>query len=128
MEVLRGEKQLRFCPWVNRQQGGHEISVCGCSATRGAKKKCLRETKTAKSLCVRRIRQNRGESGIACMSEFNRGAVCVEAWTDSPATPLPKQLTAINSLSYQQKLLTEGDWNKTMGRIHMGIFPNWPKV
>ena len=41
------------------------------------------------------------------------GGVCVEAWTDSPATPLPKQLTAITSLSYQQKLLTEGGWDKT---------------
>ena len=38
------------------------------------------------------------------------GGVCVEAWTDSPATPLPKQLTAITSLSYQKKLLTEGGW------------------
>ena len=37
----------------------------------------------------------------------------MEAWTDSHATPLPKQLTAITSLSYQQKLLTEGGWDKT---------------
>ena len=41
------------------------------------------------------------------------GGVCVEAWNDSPATPLPKQLTAITSLSYQQKLLIEGGWDKT---------------
>ena len=41
------------------------------------------------------------------------GGVCMEAWTDKPATPLPKQLTAITSLSYQQKLLTEGGWDKT---------------
>ena len=41
------------------------------------------------------------------------GGVCVEAWTDSLATPLPKQLTAITSLSYQQELLTEGGWDKT---------------
>ena len=41
------------------------------------------------------------------------GGVCVEAWTDNPATPLPKQLTAITSLSYQQKLLTKGGWDKT---------------
>ena len=37
----------------------------------------------------------------------------MEAWTDSPATPLQKQLTTITSLSYQQKLLTEGGWDKT---------------
>ena len=37
----------------------------------------------------------------------------MEAWTDSPAIALPKQLTAITSLSYQHKLLTEGGWNKT---------------
>ena len=37
----------------------------------------------------------------------------MEAWTDSPATPLPKQLTAITSLGYQQKLLIAGGWNKT---------------
>ena len=40
------------------------------------------------------------------------GGVCVKAWTDSPTTPLQKQLTSITSLSYQQKLLTEGGWNK----------------
>ena len=39
--------------------------------------------------------------------------VCVEAWTDSPATPLPKQLTAITFPSCQQKLLNGGSWNKT---------------
>ena len=55
-------------------------------------------------------RQNHGKSGIACMSEVNRGGVCVRVRTDSPATPLPKQLTAITSLSYQHKLLTEGGW------------------
>ena len=41
------------------------------------------------------------------------GGVWVWAWTDNPTTPLPKQLTSITSLSYQQKLLTEGGWNKT---------------
>ena len=55
--------------------------------------------------------------GEECVFPFHQkstmGGVCVEAWTDSPASPLPKQLTAITSLSYQQKLLTEGGWNKT---------------
>ena len=32
MEVLREEKQLRFCPWMNKQHGGREIAVRGCSA------------------------------------------------------------------------------------------------
>ena len=41
------------------------------------------------------------------------GGVCVEAWTDSPATPLPKQLTAITFPSCQQKLLNGGSWDKT---------------
>ena len=42
MEVLREEKQLRFCPWMIKQQEGHKISVRGCSATRGERKKNLR--------------------------------------------------------------------------------------
>ena len=42
MEVLREEKQLRFFPWMNKQQEGREISVRGCSATRGERKKNLR--------------------------------------------------------------------------------------
>ena len=53
------------------------------------------------------------------------GGVCVEAWTDSPATPLPKQLNAITSLSYQQKLLTEGGWNK-IKEDDTWVFPPTP--
>ena len=69
----------------------------------------------------------RGESGIACVSEVNRGGVCVWVWTDSPATPLPKPLTAITSLSYQQKLLTEGGWDKTK-EDDTWVFPSLAKV
>ena len=54
------------------------------------------------------------------------GGVCVEAWTDSPATPLPKQLTAITSLSCQQKLLIEGGWDKTKEE-DTWVFLSWPK-
>ena len=55
----------------------------------------------------------RGESGIACVSEecvrvfpsilksTAMGGVCMEARTDSPATPLPKSITAsTNSSNY----------------------------
>ena len=42
MEVLHEEKQLRFFPWVNKQQEGREILVRGCSATRGERKKNMR--------------------------------------------------------------------------------------
>ena len=98
MEVLHEEKQLHFFPWVNKQQEGREISVRGCSATCGERKKNLRGWRVHFSFPFR--------------SQL-LGGMCVEAWTDSPATPLPKQLTAITSLSYQQKLLTEGGWDKT---------------
>ena len=72
-------------------QGGREIAVRGCLANSWSQEKCLRETKTAKSLCVRRNRQNRGESGISCVSEVHRGGVCMWVRTDSPATPIPRQ-------------------------------------
>ena len=39
MEVQHEGKQLRFFPWMNKQQEGREISVRGCSATRGERKK-----------------------------------------------------------------------------------------
>ena len=60
--------------WKGREFGGH-----GCSA------------------------QAWGEESAFFLSipKSTMGGVCVEAWTDSPATPLPKQLTAITSLSYQ---------------------------
>ena len=32
MEVLREEKQLRFCLWMNKQQEGRELEVCEPSA------------------------------------------------------------------------------------------------
>ena len=41
MEVLREEKQLRFCPWILKQQEGREFTVRGCLATRGERKKNL---------------------------------------------------------------------------------------
>ena len=39
MEVLCEEKQLLFCPWMNKPQEGHEFTVHGCLETRGEKKK-----------------------------------------------------------------------------------------
>ena len=55
------------------------------------------------------------------------GGVCVEAWTDSPATPHPEQLTAITSLSFQQKLLIAVvGWDKRK-RTHR-YFPSLAKV
>ena len=44
MEVLREEKQLRFCPWMHKQREGHEFAVRGCSATHGGEEENLRET------------------------------------------------------------------------------------
>ena len=113
MEALREEEQLCFCPWVNRQQGGREISVRGCSATRGEKKKKYAWVKSVFFLSIQKS---------------TMGGVCVEAWTDSPATSLPKQLTAITSLSCLQKLLNGGSWNKTKENDTWVFPPFWLKV
>jgi len=43
MEVLREEKQLRFCPWMNKQQEGRENWKCvSLQHSRGEKKICVR--------------------------------------------------------------------------------------
>ena len=95
--------------WQGREFGGR-----GCSATRGERKKNLRGW---------RVREG---FPLPFWSQL-LGGVWVEAWTDSPATPLPKQLTAITFPSCQQKLLTEGGWNKTKKMTH-GFSPFWLKV
>ena len=66
-----------------------------------------------------------GESGIACVSEVNRGGVCVWVRTDNPATPLPK---TINFLNHQQSFLMKvvgiRQGKKTHGYFHP-IGQNW---
>ena len=43
MEVLREEKQLRFCLWMNKQQEGRENWKCvSLQHSRGEKKICMR--------------------------------------------------------------------------------------
>ena len=93
-------------------RGGREFAVRGCSATRGEEKECLPVGDSRFFLFIQKS---------------TMGGVCVEAWTDSPATPLQKQLTAITSLSYEQKLLTEGGWNKTKEDDTWVFFSHWPR-
>ena len=38
MEVLREEKQLRFCQWMNKQQEGRELELPPPSAQSGREK------------------------------------------------------------------------------------------
>ena len=45
------------------------------------------------------IQHKRGEKNV-CVSEVNRGGVCVWVRTDSPATPLPKTITASTTSSH----------------------------
>ena len=68
MEVLREEKQLCFCPWMNKQQEGRENWKCVS------------------------LQHSRGEKKIYVRGWNNKimGRVCVWVRTDSPATPLPR--------------------------------------
>ena len=77
---------------------------------------------------------NRQSSGLRsgeCVKVFfpaivksNVDGVCMEARTDSPATPLPKDH---NCLNHQQPFLMKVV-GISKGRRHMGIFPLGPKV
>ena len=106
-------KQLRFCPWMTKQQGGREIAVRGCFSNSWSQEKCLRETQNRQEP-VREEKQTKSwVSGIACVSEVNRGGVCMWVRTDSPATPLPQQLTSsTTSCNYLMRVV---------GRRHMGF-------
>ena len=114
MEALREEKWLRFCPWIHTQQEGREFAVRGCLTTRGGEEENLHETQK----CPELVREEptdkfvgRGEQAVERMHdghneqarEENRtGRASMESWvecgcgqrTDSPATPLPKVITA----------------------------------
>ena len=98
-----------------QQWKGREIGERGCSAQAWGE---------GEFLCEWRVREG---FPLPFRSQL-LGGVCVEAWTNSPATPLPKQLTAITSLSYQQKLLTEGGWNKTKEDDTWFFPPFWLKI
>ena len=67
MEVLREEKQLRFCLWMKKQQEGRELEVREPSA-QSWREEDLHERMNSKIM----------------------GRVCVWVRTDSPATPLPR--------------------------------------
>ena len=98
MEVLREEKQLCFFPVDEQSTGRTQNFSAWVFSNSWREEENSAWVKSAFFLSIQKS---------------TMGGVCVEAWTDIPATPLPKQLTAITSLNYQQKLLTEGGWNKT---------------
>ena len=101
MEVLREEKQLRFCPWMNKQQEGRENWKC-----------------------VSLQHSRRGKGRIYSVSEVNRGGVCMWVRTDSPATPPPKQLTAsTTSSNSSMKVVGINKVRKTHG-----FWPHWLKL
>ena len=80
MEVLREEKQLCFCPWMNKQQGGREIAVRGCSA----------QSWRVKSLCV----DEQCEEGTDCGGEQqNREVANCSAWVFSKLVE-PRKMSA----------------------------------
>ena len=113
MEVLREEKTAPFFP-MDEQTTGRTRNFSAWVFSNSWREE-------EKSVWVK-------SAFFLSIPNSTMGGVCVEAWTDSPATPLPKQLTAITSLSYQQKLLTEGGWDKTK-EDHTWVFsPFWLKV
>ena len=88
-------RQLEVCEG-EQLQGGHEISVRGCSANSWSQE----------NVCVGDEQQNRevpkiGESVKVFPAIVNStvGGVCMWVRTDSPATPLPKIITASTTSS-----------------------------
>ena len=90
--------------------GGLWVGVRECSA-QACGKECLHEWRECLVVIISPQREVQSTAGV-----------WVWAWTDSPATPLPKPLTAITSLSCQQKLLIESGWLKQRKITH-GFFP-----
>ena len=136
MEALREEKTAPFLS-VDEQSTARtqNFSAWVLSNSWSQENVCLRP-KPPPSLCVRRIqKQNRGESELTreeCVMEKN-GQTWVE-WaggqrTDSPATPLPKALTASTTSNHyssatQQNIkeVDKGRW-KINKVTKLGFFP-----
>ena len=54
---------------------------------------------------------------------FNAGGVCVQVRIDSPATPLPKQLTASTTSSHSSMKVV----GIKQGNMAHGFFSHWPR-
>ena len=104
VKIRNGKESL--CMRMNNS-GEDEITVRGCSANSWSPRKCLRETKTAQSLCVS-DEQPKSWSLFPPNMSFNP---LVECGCGHGLIVLPHSTPSHNCLNHQQSIFNESGWN-----------------